>query len=277
MFGNVRVVRDSRRMARKVPDDFQIADHNLQQIIEIMRDPAGQVTDGVHLLGLMQDRLGRSSLSDLRQQLPIGLGQLLLLTAEREAQFSMRAERPMGSDADGHQRGRENRDHHGRHRLHWVGAQEADDQRQAGRQNECHHRRQVRGIDRQQTAAHARNHQGKQQLVRLDRGEQQRACDSPKNAGGHRAADAQRAPGPDRAAAAVSPEGVDTDPPKDRNDYRRGGPGGKVGSRFQRGKKHGDQNGIDDRDGIRHRRMHEHRSESFVLDQISIVFRQHYE
>ena len=54
----------------------QVADHDRQQIVEIVRDPSGQLTDGLELLRLAQRRLGGLMFRDFGLQAKIGLVQL---------------------------------------------------------------------------------------------------------------------------------------------------------------------------------------------------------
>jgi hypothetical protein len=57
-------------------EQIEIADHGGEQVVEVVRDAAGELTDGFHLLRLQQDRLGALALADLRHQAVVGLGQL---------------------------------------------------------------------------------------------------------------------------------------------------------------------------------------------------------
>ena len=74
------------------PDQVEIADHRGEQIVEIVRQPAGQLPDRFHLLRLHQRRLGLPALGDFLAQPRIGLDQLNY--AILHPLFQRRIERP---------------------------------------------------------------------------------------------------------------------------------------------------------------------------------------
>jgi hypothetical protein len=58
-------------------NQFQISRDDHQQIVEIMCDPTGQLTDQIELLGVPECRLRLSPLGDLVGEAPVGLGELV--------------------------------------------------------------------------------------------------------------------------------------------------------------------------------------------------------
>ena len=63
--------------------EFQIADHRGQQIVEVVRDAAGQLTNRLHFLRLVQRLLGLASLLGLARQLQRAFGDSLFERCEQ--------------------------------------------------------------------------------------------------------------------------------------------------------------------------------------------------
>jgi hypothetical protein len=64
---------DHRCAAGLRPQHLQISRDHREEIVEIVRDPAGEMTDGLHLLRLAQGILGASPLLALGEKTPIGV------------------------------------------------------------------------------------------------------------------------------------------------------------------------------------------------------------
>jgi hypothetical protein len=60
------------RISAVAPDQLEISRHDGQQIVEVMRDPAGQLPHRLHLLRLHQRGLRALALGDFAHQLVIG-------------------------------------------------------------------------------------------------------------------------------------------------------------------------------------------------------------
>ena len=75
-------------------DEVEPAHHHGQQVVEIMRDAAGELADGLHLLRVAQRLLGARALLDLAQQLPVRFGELRVRSATRRSSVSFRRCRP---------------------------------------------------------------------------------------------------------------------------------------------------------------------------------------
>ena len=61
-FANIRIVRVA------LMQGHQIADHNRQQVVEVVREPTGQLPDGLHFLRMNQRGLGIFEVGDIDRQ-----------------------------------------------------------------------------------------------------------------------------------------------------------------------------------------------------------------
>ena len=67
---------EDARLGRARANKIEVADHRGQQIVEVVGDAAGEMTDRLHLLCLHQRSFGLLALSDLEPQAFVGLGEI---------------------------------------------------------------------------------------------------------------------------------------------------------------------------------------------------------
>ena len=96
---SLNIAVDPEMIIGQSPDHGQIADHDLQQIVEVVGYSAGQVADRFHLLCLVQNRLGFLPFRHLRTQSIIRIAQCAALPAKRELELNVLAEGAMSSQA----------------------------------------------------------------------------------------------------------------------------------------------------------------------------------
>jgi hypothetical protein len=75
------VAEDAVVILRQSTNQAEIAIYDLQEIVEIVSNPAGQVADRFYLLCLMQGRFGFQSFCDLSAQAVVCFAQFLSLPA----------------------------------------------------------------------------------------------------------------------------------------------------------------------------------------------------
>jgi hypothetical protein len=78
----LRPAADLIGIVRLLSDEVERAGHGLKQIVEIVGDAAGELTDRLHLLGLEERRLGALALDYLELQLGKGVVALADALAE---------------------------------------------------------------------------------------------------------------------------------------------------------------------------------------------------
>ena len=188
-----RGLRVLRRQA--LAEQRQAAEHGGEQVVEVVRDPAGQLPDRLHLLGVAETRLGGAALGHLRPQLRVHGVQLACAPRQVEAKAHHLPEVSARALAGHDQRREEHGDHGGGGGAVRRALQgEPDGQGEASRQDEGDGRREVRVVQRGGAGAHAADQEGPEQLVGLGLREQQDRAPAPHQPGGERAACAGQRP-----------------------------------------------------------------------------------